>query len=100
MCNHNERARHDSRTPPSSNRSANDEGRGVRCGATYETTKLKYGQCYEKGPFDVEHLIYPPIGWQKCTIGDEISAAIPANVVIGMEQVCNTGNSLTKKDVC
>lgn len=99
MCNHDEGARYDSCTSPSSNRPTNDECRGVGRGATYKTTKLKYGQCHKKGPFDVEHLVYPSIGWHKRTCGDKIRAAIPANIVIGMELVCDTGNSLMEKDM-
>ena len=80
--------------PCSSDSPAGDEDLGIGCKAAYQASEFKDEESAQEGPFHMQHAIYAAICWQERAGRDEVCTCIPADVIVGVELVCDVRDSL------
>lgn len=94
MCNNHKRSSDNPCTPKASNSPTNYKYNRIRCNATDEASEFKGSHGTKERPLDIEECEYSAIGWLQGAGGDEVCAAVPANVGVGVKFISNTRNSL------
>ena len=93
-CHNHIRPRHYASAACSSDCSASNKDLGARRHATYQTSEFEDAEPAKESPFRIQHIVYASVRWQKGAVSDEICARVPANIVVGVELICDMRDCL------
>lgn len=82
----------ESSRPDASYGASHNEGFRVGGGRTHDRARFKYQQGTDEDPLDIEVGIDLSKGWLQCHEGEQIGAAIPADILQTVEFRSDLGN--------